>query len=310
MEYHQFRRRFGEIIRSIRKEKDITQEDLAELVDKSTEHISYIERGERSPSFELLLDLSRVLDVSLSNLLNIAQEDDENKLPEEILLNSVPAPLHVDALPKEVKEPIKPEEKRKLDLTRLQEGFDGVQLLQKLAEEYGINDVFQDNGGKVLQLLIILGLKQITAEKGKGARREGNDAVDEQGNEYELKTINIAPRNNNPTDRNLNVSTHHHLNTIILDKYRKVEAWYFGIYINIELAEIWKVHPSVLEPLFSHWENKIREEGQQLNNPKIPLRIVRTSGQLIYPEETVLDDIFAPRQKRITKAKPTDPKEI
>lgn len=40
--------RFGNRVRSIRQEKEITQESLAELLDKSVEHISFIERGERS----------------------------------------------------------------------------------------------------------------------------------------------------------------------------------------------------------------------------------------------------------------------
>ena len=44
--------------------------------------------------------------------------------------------------------------------------------LKLLAEETnGINDVFQDNGGKLLQVLLITGLKDIPG-------REGNDAVD------------------------------------------------------------------------------------------------------------------------------------
>ena len=39
---------FGNRVRSIRQEKEITQESLAELLDKSVEHVSFIERGERS----------------------------------------------------------------------------------------------------------------------------------------------------------------------------------------------------------------------------------------------------------------------
>jgi hypothetical protein len=55
--------------------------------------------------------------------------------------------------------------------------------LQKLAEKHGINDIFQDNGGKLLQVLLLTGLKVVPG-------REGNDAVDEGGNEYELKSVN------------------------------------------------------------------------------------------------------------------------
>ena len=70
MYYNDFLKLLGERIRFIRKTKKIKQERLAELVDKATEHISFIERGERAPSLELLLDLSQALDVSLPYLLD------------------------------------------------------------------------------------------------------------------------------------------------------------------------------------------------------------------------------------------------
>jgi len=101
----------------------------------------------------------------------------------------VPAPIPLDTLPHTIEDPVKSEEQRKTDLERLQEGLENVRVLQQLANEYDITDIFQDNGGKVLQLLILLGLKQ-----SKG--REGNDAVDEEGNEYELKTINRSLNRN------------------------------------------------------------------------------------------------------------------
>jgi transcriptional regulator with XRE-family HTH domain len=69
MYYNEFLSLLGERIRALRKEKNIKQEKLAELVDKATEHISFIERGERAPSLELLLDLARVLNVPLPYLM-------------------------------------------------------------------------------------------------------------------------------------------------------------------------------------------------------------------------------------------------
>lgn len=83
-------------------------------------------------------------------------------------------------------------------------------------------DIFQDNGGKVLQVLILLGLKILPG-------REGNDAIDAEGNEYELKTIKRS------LNKNAGVTTHHHLNRYILAKYRAVKAWYIAIYEGIEL---------------------------------------------------------------------------
>jgi len=260
MYYNELLSLLGERIRALRKEKNIKQEKLAELVDKTTEHISFIERGERAPSLELLLNLAQILNVSLPYLLDVTAT-------EQYSTESIPAPVPSDSLPESVKEPIIPEEKRRSAFERMQDAFEKVQELQKLAKEYGIADIFQDNGGKVLQILIMLGLKISPG-------REGNDALDDDGNEYELKTVNYA--------LTTQVSTHHHLNKEILDKYRKVKAWYFAIYEDIELREVWKVPPSQLEELFQRWEAVIEQTGKELNNPKIPLWFVQTRGECVY----------------------------
>jgi transcriptional regulator with XRE-family HTH domain len=261
MDYKDFRNRLGERITVLRLEKNIKQELLAELIDKSIEHVSFLERGERSPSFETLIDIANALKISLSSLLDFEVDKQENADP-------IPAPLPSGTLPDTVEDPIKPAEQRKNDLERLQEGLENVRALQSLANEYDIADIFQDNGGKVLQLLILLGLKQ-----SKG--REGNDAVDEDGNEYELKTINLS------LNARAGITTHHHMTKDIIAKYRKV-TWYIGLYEGIELREIWKVAPSKLERLFSAWERWIDEhDGQPRNNPKIPLRYVR-DGERVY----------------------------
>ena len=228
MYYNEFLSLLGERIRALRKEKNIKQEKLAELVDKATEHISFIERGERAPSLELLLDLARALNVSLPYLLDVTATEQYTTEP-------IPAPVPSASLPESVEEPVIPEEKRRSVFERMQNAFEKVQELQKLAKEYGIADIFQDNGGKVLQVLIMLGLKISPG-------REGNDALDDEGNEYELKTVNYA--------LTTQISTHHHLNKEILDKYRKVKAWYFAIYEDIELLELWKIPPYQLEELF------------------------------------------------------------
>jgi transcriptional regulator with XRE-family HTH domain len=273
MYYNEFLSLLGERIRALRKEKNIKQEKLAELVDKATEHISFIERGERAPSLEVLLDLARVLDVSLPYLLDVTATEQYSTEP-------IPAPVPSASLPESVKEPVIPEEKRRSVFERMQTAFEKVQELQKLAKEYGIADIFQDNGGKVLQVLIMLGLKISPG-------REGNDALDDEGNEYELKTVNYA--------LTTQISTHHHLNKEILDKYRKVKAWYFAIYEDIELWEIWKVPPSQLEALFRHWEIVIDQTGKELNNPKIPLWFIQTGGESIYRNP---DKPAVPRAKK------------
>jgi hypothetical protein len=74
------------------------------------------------------------------------------------------------------------------DFTKLQKLFPAIRELQQLADAHGIDDIFQDNGGKILQLCLCLGIKVLPG-------REGNDAVDETtGGEFELKTLNFRKR--------------------------------------------------------------------------------------------------------------------
>ena len=93
------------------------------------------------------------------------------------------------------------------DLEQLEALFPYLEQFQALATRHGIDDVFQDNGGKLLQVLLLTGLRVI-------AGREGNDAIDENGNEFELKTVNVLKQKQ--------FTTHHHLNPRILEKYRLV----------------------------------------------------------------------------------------
>lgn len=69
MDYQAARQQFGSKLRELRLSKRLTQEGLAEAIGKTVEHVSYLERGARSPSFEILLDLAHALDVSPSVLL-------------------------------------------------------------------------------------------------------------------------------------------------------------------------------------------------------------------------------------------------
>ena len=145
--------------------------------------------------------------------------------------------------------------------------YPSVIRLQKLAKRHGIRDIFQDNGGKILQVLLITGL---TALPG----REGNDARDAQGNEYELKSVN--------TLLTKSFSTHHHMNPEIIAKYRRVD-WIFAVYEGIELLSIYRLTPHDLEPYFAKWEQKWNDDGgRDINNPKIPLKFVEQNGTVVY----------------------------
>ncbi len=156
------------------------------------------------------------------------------------------------------------------DLKTLKQLFPKILEYQKLADKHGVNDIFQDNGGKLLQVLLITGLKVIPG-------REGNDAIDEDGNEYELKSVNIKLAKS--------FSTHHHMNPTIIKKYRKVD-WIFSVYEGIELKKIFRLTPFQLKPYYDKWEKKWRDDGNKdINNPKIPLKFVEKFGKLIYGQE-------------------------
>lgn len=60
---------FGRSIRSYRKQRGMSQEDLAEASKLSRNYISDIERGVRNPSMMALVGLSRALGVPLRDML-------------------------------------------------------------------------------------------------------------------------------------------------------------------------------------------------------------------------------------------------
>lgn len=155
------------------------------------------------------------------------------------------------------------------DKEKLDRIWPAIVEYQKLASEHGIDDIFQDNGGKILQVLLITGLRRVVG-------REGNDAIDDNGQEYELKSVNIALTKS--------FSTHHHMNPTIIAKYRKV-PWIFAVYRGIELLEIFRLEPSDMEPWYQKWEKKWHTDGgKDINNPKVPLTYVREHGKKLFPQ--------------------------
>lgn len=154
-----------------------------------------------------------------------------------------------------------------VDANELKDLWPAIRRYQELATRHGIDDIFQDNGGKILQVLLLLGLTNIPG-------REGNDAVDKSGAEYEMKSVNI--------NLTRSFSTHHHMNPVIIAKYRQVD-WIFAVYQNIELAAIYLMTPADMEPFYMKWEKKWHDDGgKDINNPKIPLTYVAETGTLLW----------------------------
>jgi transcriptional regulator with XRE-family HTH domain len=54
----------GSVLRSAREAKNLTQEELAEMIDASTRTIIAIERNQRNPTYEVLYRLIHTLDIS------------------------------------------------------------------------------------------------------------------------------------------------------------------------------------------------------------------------------------------------------
>lgn len=217
-------------IKGLRKQKNISQEKLAHIAGIDRSYMGYIENAKHNITIGKLEDIAKSLETTVNFLIT----------------------------PQSTYSP----------LDKLNHLFPFVRAYQNLAySTNGINDIFQDNGGKLLQVLLITGLKDLPG-------REGNDAVDVNGNEYELKSVN--------TLLTKSFSTHHHMNPTIIAKYRKVD-WIFAVYEGIEIIEIYLLKPSDLEFYYNKWEEKWHNDGgKDINNPKIPLKYVKSNGRLLY----------------------------
>jgi transcriptional regulator with XRE-family HTH domain len=224
-------------VRSFRRARNLSQEKLAEHAGLHRTYVGSIERGERNVSLENIDRLAGALGVTAVDLLT------EFKNPGQ--LN---------------------------DMAIFEHCIPVLRRYQQLATKHGIGDIFQDNGGKLLQIILITGLKVLPG-------REGNDAIDANGKECELKSVNRSLTRS--------FSTHHHLNPTILAKYRAVD-WYFAVYEGIELIVLYKVDATRLEPYFAAWEKKWKESGgKDINNPKLPLTFVEKVGQIIHEAKNI-----------------------
>ena len=56
-------------VKSLRESKNLTQEQLAEMVNLSTNHISVIERGIKTPKLDSFVDIANALGVSADEIL-------------------------------------------------------------------------------------------------------------------------------------------------------------------------------------------------------------------------------------------------
>ena len=75
---------FGQRMRTLRKQKRLSQEDLAEKAGLHPTYVGGVERGERNPSFESVLKISEALGISPSQLFRFEGIRSKLNLDDEI----------------------------------------------------------------------------------------------------------------------------------------------------------------------------------------------------------------------------------
>lgn len=63
-------RRFGKRIQELRRERELTQEDLADLVEVDRSYMGFIERGERNPTLDKIIKIAKAFKITLSELFD------------------------------------------------------------------------------------------------------------------------------------------------------------------------------------------------------------------------------------------------
>ena len=92
--------KIGKFIANLRKEKEYTQEQLAEKLNVSNKSISRWENGNTMPDLSLIPKLCEILDISINELLSgerIENDNYQKKLEENIIIN-------IDLLKKKMKQ--------------------------------------------------------------------------------------------------------------------------------------------------------------------------------------------------------------
>lgn len=62
--------KIGKKIAELRKEKGLTQEQLAEKINMDRTFVGYLEKGDRNPSVETANKIARALGVDISDIFN------------------------------------------------------------------------------------------------------------------------------------------------------------------------------------------------------------------------------------------------
>ena len=69
---------FGSRMRSVRRQADLTLEELAEKLQTTKATLSRYENNKRYPDINILKEIARVLDVDINYLLGVAEDSDRD----------------------------------------------------------------------------------------------------------------------------------------------------------------------------------------------------------------------------------------
>lgn len=75
-------RAFAEVLRRLRKETGLSQEAFGSKVGLHRTYVSQLERAIKSPSLRTVQKISRVLGLSLAELMTLVQQEMEDAPPE------------------------------------------------------------------------------------------------------------------------------------------------------------------------------------------------------------------------------------
>jgi transcriptional regulator with XRE-family HTH domain len=62
--------KLGEVIKRLRRENNMTQEDLADKIAVDRSYMGFIERGERNISLEKIIRISKAFNIKLKDLFD------------------------------------------------------------------------------------------------------------------------------------------------------------------------------------------------------------------------------------------------
>ncbi|MBS2212223.1 helix-turn-helix transcriptional regulator [Carboxylicivirga mesophila] len=69
---------FGDVLRELRKNAQISQEELADLANLDRSYISLLERGIKQPTLQTIFSLSSSLSISPSNFISKVEKRHQN----------------------------------------------------------------------------------------------------------------------------------------------------------------------------------------------------------------------------------------